>query len=108
MKYVLTPITDANAGVFAKYLSICLDENAHKIYVLDAKWNKNGRKLPGTYPHNPEVVGSSPASATISSVHNGFDRCGHSIFSVYAFYSEETVGLGAFLLICCIYQIYLL
>ena len=58
--------------------------------------------------HNPEVVGSSPASATISSVHNGFDRCGHSIFSVHAFYSEETVGLGAFLLICCIYQIYLL
>ena len=34
-----------------------------------------------TAAHNPEVVGSSPASATISSVHNGFDRCGHSIFS---------------------------
>ena len=51
---------------------------------------------------------SSPVTGTISSVHNGFDRCGHSIFSVHAFYSEETVGLGAFLLICCIYQIYLL
>ena len=30
--------------------------------------------------HNPEVGGSSPPPATISSVHNGFDRCGHSIF----------------------------
>jgi len=29
-------------------------------------------------------------------------------FFIHAFYSEETVGLGAFLLIYCIYQIYLL
>ena len=29
-------------------------------------------------------------------------------FFIHAFYIEEIVGLGAFLLICCIYQIYLL
>ena len=40
--------------------------------------------------HNPEVVGSSPASATISSVHNGFDRCGHSIFFLQKVSLAET------------------
>ena len=29
-------------------------------------------------------------------------------FFIHAFYIEEIVGIGAFLLICCIYQIYLL
>ena len=37
-------------------------------------------RLGGFRFHCQKRAGSSPVTRTISSVHNGFDRCGHSIF----------------------------
>ena len=48
------------------------------------------RKIPILAAHNPEVVGSSPASATISSVHNGFQLW---TLDFYALMYEQAVCL---------------
>ena len=42
--------------------------------------------------HNPEVVGSSPASATISSVHNGLKLWTLDFFAISSFFVMYGAG----------------